>query len=107
MCTALEEYEEVTKTLPLDFMEYDTTWIVSNICGNAGALGAEVIELSSCPIWFGCAPEELLVVVVKLSDWMDNSAPPLVHLSHTNVLPPGSAGLKVGDTPRGYWGDAP
>ena len=42
-CAAFEEYEEVPKTVPLDFTEDDVTWVASNLSGAAGALGAEAM----------------------------------------------------------------
>ena len=39
-CSAIERYEEVQETVPLDFSEYDVTWVVSKLSGAAGALGA-------------------------------------------------------------------
>ena len=35
----------MSETAPLDFMEDDVTWVVSNISGAAGTLGSEVIGL--------------------------------------------------------------
>ena len=42
----------------------------------AGALGAEAMELRNWLLCFGCASEELRVVVASLADWMANSSPP-------------------------------
>ena len=42
---SLQKYEEVLKTVPLDFEEDDITWITSKISGAAGKLGSEEIEL--------------------------------------------------------------
>ena len=42
---AFEEYEDVPKTVPLDFTEDDVTWVASKLSGAAGALGAEAMEL--------------------------------------------------------------
>ena len=39
-------------------------------------LGAEAIELRNWLLRFGCASEELRVVVATLADWMANSSPP-------------------------------
>ena len=44
-CVAFEEYDEVPDTVPLDFLDYDVSWVVSKISGAAGALGVEAIEL--------------------------------------------------------------
>ena len=38
---AFKEYEDVTKTVPLDFTEDGVTWVASKISGAAGALGVE------------------------------------------------------------------
>ena len=38
MCTAFEEYEDVPKTVPLDFTEDDFTWVTLKLSGAAGAL---------------------------------------------------------------------
>ena len=46
-CAAFKEYEEVPKTVPLDFMEDDVTWVASKLSGAAGALGVEAIELQN------------------------------------------------------------
>ena len=62
--------------VPLNFTEYDVTWVVSKFTRIEWALGAEAIELSNCHIYFGCASEELRLSVAKLVDWMDNSSPP-------------------------------
>ena len=67
-CAAFEEYEEVPETVPMDFSENDVTWVASKLSGAAGALGAEVIELSNWLFLFGCAPEEFQVVVTDLAD---------------------------------------
>ena len=45
MCAAFENYEEVPKTVPLDFTKDDVTWVASKLSRAAGALGAEAIEL--------------------------------------------------------------
>ena len=44
-CAKFEEYEDVTKTVPLDFTEDDVMWVASKLSGAAGALGAEAMEL--------------------------------------------------------------
>ena len=67
---------------PLDFTEDDVTWVASKLSGAAVALGAEVIELSNCLLCFGCASEELRVVVASLDDWMANSSPPGPLIAH-------------------------
>ena len=67
-CTAFEAYEEVLETVPLDFTEDDVTWVASKLSGAAGALGAEAIEIRNWLLRFGCASEELRVVVAKLAD---------------------------------------
>ena len=75
-CAAFEEYEDVPKTVPLDFTKDDITWVASKLSGAAGALGAEAMELCNWLLLFGCASEELRVVVASLDDWMANSSPP-------------------------------
>ena len=75
-CAAFEEYEEVPETVPLDFTEDDITWVPSKISDTAGALGEEAMELRNWLLCFGCASEELRVVVANLADWMANSPPP-------------------------------
>ena len=62
--------------VPLDFTEDDVTWVASKLSGAAGALGEDVIELRNWLLRFGCASEELIVVVASLTDWMANSSPP-------------------------------
>ena len=64
-CAAFKEYEEVPKTLPLDFTEDDVTWVASNLSGTAGALGAEAVDLRNWLLRFGCLPEELRVDVAR------------------------------------------
>ena len=75
-CADFKVYEEVPETVPLDFTEDDVMWVASKISGAAGALGAEVMELRNWLLCFGCASEELRVVVASLADWMANSSPP-------------------------------
>ena len=75
-CSDFKEYEEVPKTAPLDFIEDDVMWVASNISGTTCALGAEGIEPMNFLIYFGCALEELRVIIANLDDWMDNSSPP-------------------------------
>ena len=69
-CKAFEEYEEVPETVHLDFTEDEVTWGASKLSGAAGALGAEAIELRNWLLCFGCASEELRVVVAMMADWM-------------------------------------
>ena len=75
-CAAFEEYEDVPKTVPLDFTEDDVTWVASKLFSAAGALGSEAMEMRNWLLRFGCAWEELRVVVASLADWMANSSPP-------------------------------
>ena len=75
-CAAFEEYEEVTKTVPLDFTKDDVTWVASKLSGAAGALGAEAMELRNWLLLFECASEYLRIVVARMADWMVNSSPP-------------------------------
>ena len=81
-CGSFKEYEELPEMLPLDFTKDDVTWVVSNISGAAGALGAKVIELRNWLLRFGCASEELRVVVARLADWVANSSPLGPHIAH-------------------------
>ena len=67
-CAAFEEYEEVPKTVPLNFTEDDVTWVASKLSGAAGALGVEAIELQICLLRFGCASDDLRVVIARLDD---------------------------------------
>ena len=76
-CAAFEEYEDVPKTVPLDFTEDDVMWVASKLSGAAGALGAEAIKLRNWLLCFGCAYEELRVIVASLDDWMAYYYPPL------------------------------
>ena len=64
------------KTLSLAFTEDDFTWVASKISGTAGGLGEEAIELRNWLLCFGCASEDLRVVITRLADWMANSSPP-------------------------------
>ena len=75
-CSAFEKYGEVPKLVPLDFTEDDITWVASKLSGAAGVLGAEAIELRNWLLHFGCASEEVRVIVARLADWMANSYPP-------------------------------
>ena len=75
-CTGFEKYGEVPETVPLEFTEDDFTWVISNLSGAAGALGEEAMELRNWLLCFGCASEELRVVIAMLADWMDNPPPP-------------------------------
>ena len=52
-CAAFEDYEEVPETVPLGFTEDDMTWVASKPSGDAGALGAEAIELINWLLRFG------------------------------------------------------
>ena len=70
MCATFKVYEEVPKTVPLNFTEDDVTWVASNLSGAAGTLGAEAVELRNCIICIRCASEELRAVVFKLDDCM-------------------------------------
>ena len=75
-CAAFEEYEDIPETVPFDFTEDDVMWVASKLSGAAGVLGAEATELRNWLLRFGCASEELRVVVARLADWMANSSPP-------------------------------
>ena len=74
-CAALGKYGEVPKTVPLDFMKDDLTWVASKLSDAAGALGEEAIELRHWRLRFGCVSEELRVVVTRLADSMASSPP--------------------------------
>ena len=63
-----EEYEDVPETVPLDFTEDGITWVASKLSDGAGVLGAEAMELRNWLLSFGCASEELRVVVASLTD---------------------------------------
>ena len=75
-CMDFEDYKDVPETVPLDLLEDDVTWVASKISGAAGALGADMIELSNWLLCFGCALENFRVVVDDLAEWMANSSPP-------------------------------
>ena len=73
--------------------EDDVMWFASKISGTAGVLGAEAIELRDWLLRFGCASEELRVVVTRLADWMATPPfPPLGRLLRTNFISPSGAG---------------
>ena len=76
VCASFKEYEDVPKTVPLDFTEDDVTWVTSKLSGAAYALGAEAMELRNWLFRFGFASEELRVVIASLAGWMANSSPP-------------------------------
>ena len=65
---ALEEYEEVPETVHLDFTEDNVMWVASKLSGTSGTLGVEAIELLNWLLCFGCASEELRVVISRLGD---------------------------------------
>ena len=68
-CAAFDEYEDVPKTLPLDFMVDDLTLVASNISGAAGVLKRGMsIDLRNWLVCFGYASEDLSVIVANLSD---------------------------------------
>ena len=75
-CAAFEEYEKVPKTVPIRFTKDGVMLVASKLSGTAGVLGVEATELRNWLIRFWCMPEELRVVVSKLSDWMANSSFP-------------------------------
>ena len=81
-CAVFEEYGEVPKTVPLDFTEDNVMWFALKLSGAAGALGAEAIELCNCLPPFGCASEELRVIIASLDDWMANPYPPGPLIAH-------------------------
>ena len=71
-CAAIEEYECVTETVPLDFIHDDVMWVASKLFGAAGMLGAEAIELHNWLLHFGCSSEELRVIFARMAVWMVN-----------------------------------
>ena len=73
---AFKEYKDIPETVPLDFTKDDVTWVASKISSTAGALGAEAIELHNWLLCFGCASEELRVVVERMGDWMAKPSSP-------------------------------
>ena len=75
-CTDFDKYGEVPKTVPLNYMEDDVTWVASKLSGVASAQGVEAMELQNWLLHFGCASDELIFVVARLFDWMANSPPP-------------------------------
>ena len=81
-CADFKVYEEVPETAPLDSTEDDITWVTSKLSGAAGALGVEAMELRNWLLCFGCAPEELRVVVASLADCMANSSTPWAAIAH-------------------------
>ena len=84
-CAAFEEYEEVPETVPLNFTDNDVMWFASKLSCAVGALGAEAIELCNWLICFGCASEELRVIVIRMeTGWPTPPppGPPIVHLWH-------------------------
>ena len=48
---AFEEYGDVPERVPLNFTEYDVTWVASKLSYAAGVLGAEAMELCN---WLIC-----------------------------------------------------
>ena len=56
------------------------------LSGATAALGAEEIELKNWIICFGCASEELGVIIFNLSDWMLPPPPFLGLILRTNGL---------------------
>ena len=75
-CAAFEEYKDVPKAVPLNSMEDDVTCVASKLSGAAGALEAESMELRNWLLRFGCASEELRLVVARLADRMANYSSP-------------------------------
>ena len=62
------------ETVPLDLTEDDMTWVASKLSSAAGGLVEEAIEIRNWPLRFGCASEELIVVVDRLPYCMANSS---------------------------------
>ena len=82
MCAAFDKYGDVPKTVPLDLMEDDVTWVVLKLSGVAYALGEDAMELRKWLLLFGCASKEFRFVVTRLVDWMANSSPPGPLITH-------------------------
>ena len=106
-CAAFEEYGEVSKTVPLDFTEYDVTWVAPKLSSATGALGAEAIELRNWLLHFGCASEKLRSVVARMADLMANSSPPLAAYCALIVCCLVALDKRPGGAPRGDRGEAP
>ena len=68
MCAAFEEYKDIPKTVLLDLTEDDVTWVASKLSGAGDALGADAIELRNWLLRFGCASEELRIVVARMDE---------------------------------------
>ena len=95
------------ETVPLNFTEDAVTWVASKLSGVAGALGAEAIELINWLLCFGCASEELRVVVLRLADCMVNSSNPwaaycVLMACHLIIIDksPGVSPVGIGETLR-------
>ena len=71
------------------------TWVKSKLSGLAGLFGVEVIEAKNLLLHFGCASEELLVVVYDMA-YCHNNYCPLYHLLFTDGVPVGGPGKKSG-----------
>ena len=59
--------------MPLDFSEYNDTWLASKLSGSTGALGDEAIKLMNWILFFGCASEEFRAIIYDLDNWMSKS----------------------------------
>ena len=57
-------------------MEDNITWVVSKLYGAAGSIWGEATELKHWLLQFGCASEELRIIVTELVDWIAKSSPP-------------------------------
>ena len=106
-CAAFEEYEEVPETVPLDFTEDDITWVASKLSGAAGALGAEANELRNWLLHFGCASEELRVILARLENWMAKSYPPWAAYRALMAYCLVALDKEARGLPHGHRGDAP
>ena len=53
MCADFEEYENMSKTVILNFTEDCVLWVASNLSGATGALRAEAIEPRNWLVFFG------------------------------------------------------
>ena len=64
------------ETVPLDFTDYDVMWVASKLFGAVGVMGEEAIELRNWLLCFGCASEDLMVVVSRRAEFRANPTPP-------------------------------
>ena len=82
-------------------------WVESKLSSAAGALGVEAIELINWLLCFGCASEELRVVVLRLADCMVNSSNPWAAYCVLMACRLGVLDKSHRHVPRGNRQDAP